>query len=153
MAQVALPESVKIARAQLNLDTSLEGAKFPVYLGDDEVAVLLSIYYYWSMAATAGFNVAQFGLWRKTDTDPAAMESDHTDMIWEGVSALSYVTESLQLSGSEHIILPWPLILVRAPRLVGLRIGAIAAVYMRLYYLIQKVSDEELAKLMVKDHA
>ncbi|MBA7687601.1 hypothetical protein ES703_96065 [subsurface metagenome] len=152
MAQ-ALPESVKMVRAQLSLDTSMGGVKFPIHLGDDEVAVLLSLYWYWSMAATAGYNIVQLGLWRKTDTDPAAMESEHTDMIWEGVSALSYVTESLQLSGSEHIILPWPLILVRAPRLVGLRIGAIAAVYMRLYYLIQKVSDEELAKLMVKDHA
>ena len=155
MGDVALPESVKIARVGFSLGTAIEGERFPIHLGDNEVAILLSIYYCWYTMATAGYNVMQVGLWRKTDTNPPAMESDHTDMIWEWTDARQFAAAtSMQFSGQDHIILPWPLILIRAPRLVGLRMNVTTAyINMRLYYLVQKISDEKLAELMVKDHA
>lgn len=154
MGDIALPESVKIARAGLPLALTLEGLPFPVNLGQNEVMVLLSLYYTFEITVTVGFCTTRFGLWRKTDTNPAAMQTDHTDMIWETGDARVYVNESTESSDREHVIFPWPLILIRPPRLVGLRIQADAShVDMRLYYLIQKVSDEKLAELMVKDHA
>ena len=154
MSQLALPESVKIARVELALELALGGLPFPVNLGQDEVMVLLSLYYTFEVTATAGYDIVRFGLWRKSDVNPVAMRTDHTDMIWETSDVRLFITESLSFSGREHVIFPWPLILIRSPRLVGLRAQTAGAhVDMRLYYLIQKVSDEKLAELMVKDHA
>lgn len=149
-----MPESVKMASARLSLDTGVTGVVFPLRLGMNEVAVLLSLYYAGYMLPTAGYNVLMFGLWRKSDTDPPAMESDHTDMLWETVDSRQYTTESLSFTVREHVIFPQPLALLRAPRLVGTRLNTTAAyINMRLFYFNRTVSDEELARLMVKDHA
>ncbi|MBA7678312.1 hypothetical protein ES703_86585 [subsurface metagenome] len=152
---MALPESVKTSRVSIAADTSMGGVPFPMHLGDNEVAVLLSIWYFWYGAPTAASNIVYFGLWRKTDSDPSAMGTAHTDMLWRlSEHVLSAVGGTVRTSGKGHVILPWPLILIRPPRLVGLRAAfASATVDMQLFYTIQKVSDEELAKLMVKDHA
>jgi len=149
-----LPESVKIARARLSLDVSLAGVPFPLNLGTNEVAILLSFYYHWFGVATAAANTIYMGIWKKTDTNPPVISTSHTDMIWNLIETLTFVTESLKQSGKEHVILPQPLVLVRAPRLVGFHASFTSATLeMRLFYRIQRVSDEELAKLMVKDHA
>jgi len=149
-----LPETVKIARADLAGVTALVGTPFPMNLGVNEVAILLS--FYWSAIGTpvAGTNLGYIGLWRKTDADPAAIMVVHTDMIWSLRVQILHVAETVRSSWHEHVILPWPLILIRAPRLIGLSDTFTAVtIQMRLFYTIQKVSDEELAKLMVKDHA
>ena len=149
-----LPETVKIAWAELSLDTSISGSPFPLHLGVNEVAILLSFYYHWRGGSGVGDNLASVGIWRKTDTDPTGIFIAHTDMIWTLSEGNRFIAESVWQSGKEHVILPWPLVLIRAPRLVGLReIFTSVTVDMRLFYIIQKVSDEELAKLMVKDHA
>ncbi|MBA7682112.1 hypothetical protein ES703_90458 [subsurface metagenome] len=154
MVKISLPESVKIARVELPLDLALSGSPFPVNMGHDEIMVLLSLYCTWEMTATAGYDIVRFGLWRKSDTDPVAMRTDHTDMIWETSDVRLFVTESMAFSSREHIVFPHPLVLIRPPRLVGLRVQTAGAhVDMRLYHIIRKVSSDELAKLMVKDHA
>ncbi len=153
MAQ-PMPESVKVAPARLALDTGIKGVVFPMKLGVNEVAILLSLYYAAEMSGTAGYNILRYGLWRKSDTDPAAMEDDHTDMIWETADVNMFITESISFLTKEHVVFPWPLTLIRAPRLVGLRSNTVGgSINMRLYYLTRTVKDEDLAKLMVKDHA
>ena len=151
-----LPESVKVARAGMSVALTLEGTPFPMHLGDNEVAILLSLYYWWYGALGAGSNNAGMGLWRKTDSDPPGGDllTDHTDMLWNIIESVEFVTESVVASGKDHIIFPWPLVLIRPPRLMTwMQVFASLRVEVRLFYLIQEISDEELAKLMVKDHA
>ena len=57
-------ESVKMASARLALDTSVDGVVFPLRMGKDEVAVLLSLYYVAYLVPTAGFSVLMYGLCR-----------------------------------------------------------------------------------------
>ena len=156
MGKLTLPESVKTCRTGIETTTSKTGSPFPMTLGTDEIAILLSFYYWWRGVVAAGNNVINIGLWRKTDTDSpsAGLTIDHTDMVWNLCENINFVTESVKQSGKEHVILPYPLVLIRAPRLEAYRSTFTAvAVEMRLFYFIEKVTDEELAKLMVKDHA
>ena len=151
---MGLPETVKISRQELVSVTTKVGTPFPMNLGPNEVIVLLSFYWNIIGSMNAGVNIGYMGLWRKTDSNPPAMVTGHTDMIWSIRVQNYFTTESVISSWNEHVILPWPLVLIRPPRLIGLAtVMTGVSMEMRLFHIIQEVTDEELAKLMVKDHA
>jgi len=152
-----LPESVKVALATFVPDATVTGDTFDMNLGINEVAVMLSLYYWWKGVPAAGGNFCRMAIWRKSDEkyDPAGLVFNrHTDIIWDLMEIYNFVTESVWCGGKGHVIFPWPVILIRPPRLLAqVALMTTPIVSARIYYLIQKVSDEELAKLMVKDHA
>lgn len=149
-----LPETVKIARVGLSATTNFEGDRAPINLGRDEVVLLMSLYYWWSAFLSAGENIINIGLWKRTDTDPPAVLTDHTDLIWSTRHVKKFVTESVSASGNELIHFPKPLILIRPPRVIASRaIATSATVDVRLFYQILKVSKDQMAMLMMKDHA
>lgn len=155
MAQ-PMPESVKVARVGFAVQGTIGGATFPIIMGRDEVIILMALAYWWRGTLAAGENRMELGLWRKSDVanDPAIVPySDHTDMIWGTVSSSEMVAESLKNSDDDFVTFPWPMVLIRPPRLLARAlIMTSPLVEARLYYHTREVSDIELAKLMVKDH-
>lgn len=161
MASLDLSETVKWSEVhgyQALPTGALEGHAFDVKLGDNEVMILKAMHYWWYGLLQPGINVGHFGLWRKTDSDPPAnvwVSGAKTDMVWHGLAGVLYaVGQSIRATEGETITFPDPLVLIRPPRLVMI-MELVQAVNwsMRIYYVLRKVSDEQLAKLMVKDHA
>lgn len=154
----SMPESVKWTEIHGLIATpGDENTPYKVKLGGDEVMILLGIHYWWHGTLTAAANAVHMGLWRKTDSDPPTnvyADGDSPDMVWSEEYVSEFVTESLVASKARDITFPRPIVLVRAPRAI-FSMAALANVYysMRLYYLLSEVSDVDLAKLMVKDHA
>lgn len=152
-----MPESVKVARVGFTPGGTLGGETFPMIMGDDEVVVLMSLDYWWRGTLAAGENRVEMGLWRKSDeaNDPPLVPFiEHTDMIWGTVVSIDFTTESHANSGKDHIVFPWPMVLIRPPRfLARVLVLTGSLIEARLYYHTRKVTDIELARLMVKDHA
>lgn len=153
-----LPETIKsIIAVYSAIEAVKVGKRFELALGPNEVMVVLAIDYNFHGTVAAGNNVIRWGLWRKTDALPAG--SIHAlagsqDMIFSRISSAEFVTESLASSGDGFITLPWPLVLIRPPQLLYRTSDyATMSLMVRLWYVLHEVSNDELAKLMVKDHA
>ncbi len=157
MAQ-PMPESVKSVRVGTNaVQAVMKGFKFEVLIAPDEVMILLAIDYWYHQANAVGVNIVEIGLWRKSDTDCHNTIFDgcsSPDMVFSRMTSDLAVAESIKMGDSAFITLPWPLVLIRPPRLM-LKTTNITALLLdfRLWYLLRKVNDVDLAKLMVKDHA
>lgn len=155
---MTMPESVKTSYQVIiqAAPSPKEGSPFQILIGHDEVMVLLGLHYFWTMGFGAGNNVVDIGLWRKTDTDPTRSIPEETgdDMIWSEEATVLFVTESISSSEHREFIFPKPLVLIRAPRLMWrYTVGTDFVLGMRLYYELREVTEVELAKLMIKDHA
>ncbi|KKL89745.1 hypothetical protein LCGC14_1911620 [marine sediment metagenome] len=159
MAQ-PMPESVKVARAGhvIATPTTIAGEKFDIKIGPDEIMVLLAFHWWWrAELGAAGVGDVVMGLWRKSETMPPGNDcfEESPDMIWAQTDTI-FTTAVGQddLSNAAYITLPWPLTLIRPPQFVmrTTRLLNIRA-EMRLYYLLREISNVDLAKLMVKDHA
>jgi len=153
-----MPESVKwvAVHQYIATPTGETGFAFNLKLADDEVMMLLALHYWWSGVLAAGNGSVTLALWRKTDTDPSNVfdEDDSPDMIWSEKHGLKWVTESLVASKARDITFPWPIVLIRPPRaIIGTGLFTAMRVTMRLYYTLREVREEDLARLMVKDHA
>jgi hypothetical protein len=134
---------------------TIVGEKFNLNVGDKEVIEVRSLYCYMAvMGLTAGCNSVYLGLYRKSEKLPKNIGyKDDGDMIWSTRWQRHFVTESVGSSKSEYIIFPKPIILLRPPQLVHQYNNFVSVVVqMRLYYTIKKLSSQELAKLMIKDH-
>lgn len=156
--EIALPETVK--RAQITIFSSGAGSqdqkKLPIKPGDKEVAILLGCQF-----TLVGSNISFFyrtGIYKKSDVTPA-MSGGYTD--FDSNEHWIYVQPDVQVpsvAGSRAIrwqfFFPYPIVLLRPPQWCGYAIddtGGWRATCLA-YYLLQKVTDEQLAKLMVKDH-
>lgn len=137
------------------LEIAVAGVPFGLKLGDKEVMAVWSMYYWAILGLAAGASQVWMGLWRKTDSNPETADwTRKSDFLWDRICSHHFITESLEADDSEQVGFDPPLVLIRAPRLVARRsTAASGTVKMRLYYTIEKVTDEELARLMVKDHA
>ena len=154
MAQ--LSETVKMTRIGVVLASpGAEGYAFNINIASDEIMVLQSLYHWWTGTFVAGINTAEFTLWRKTDSNPPGYGFDDSpDIVWHTRYKINFVTESINQGNDGYITFPSPLVLIRPPRLyVRTTTMTGANLEMRLYYILRKVSDIDLAKLMVKDHA
>ena len=156
MAQ-SMPESVKTIRASHSesIPVVATGKTFEIKLAPDEVMILLAFNWWWTGGTfPAGINEADLGLWRKSETLPAAVITDSPDMVWSHKDTVNFVTESIKLGNGGYVNLPWPMVLVRPPQFVirTTRVLSFLA-EMRLFYLLREVGAVDLAKLMVKDHA
>ena len=157
MAQ-PLPESVKVARAAHDIvePTTIDGQRFDIKMGPDEVMVLLAFHVWWTALSATGNNAVHMGLWRKSESMPQGTNCfvSSPDMIWAEKDALFHDTVVTDGGKSQYIQLPWPMILIRPPQYcVRTVIMTNFFSEMRLYYLLRDVNDVDLAKLMVKDHA
>ena len=157
MAQ-PMPESVKSTRVGVpGIQAAKKGFKFPCLIAPDEVMILLAIDYWWHSILAVGNNVMQFGIWRKSDADcPSSIfaSGGSPDMIFSRVEKTLHVAESIKQGDRDFITLPWPMVLIRPPRLmVETAVMTSFVLDMRLWYLLRNVNDVDLAKLMVKDHA
>ena len=158
MAQ-PMPESVKSVRVGVALPAAAtpKSAKFEIKIGDDEVMILQAMEYSWYGTLQVGQNLVVAGLWRKSDEHPPGQIAENAgspDMIWNRNEAISFVAESADAGRSGFVTFPRPLVLIRPPRLLLLTLTVTAVQYeARLYYALRRVSSDDLARLMVKDHA
>ena len=153
MAQ-PMPESVKIARVGFSHTApGSTGVSFEVSMAKDEVLILLAIQYWYAAVLGAGVNILELTLFKKTDQQ-AIPVANSPDILFHVLHRKMFITESYDAGDRDYIILPWPVVLIRPPRLF-VRSTTSTAVdgEMRLFYLSRKVKDVDLAKLMVKDHA
>jgi len=153
-----MPESVKSMWVGIPLaNPGTSDRRFDIKLGCKEVIVALAIDYSWIGSPTIGTDVVAAALWRKSDTIPAGTiwdNADSPDMVWNRTEALNVVAESIRAGFADHIAFPRPIALIRPPRLwVETQVVTGVTYEARLYYLIREINDEDLAKLMVKDHA
>lgn len=154
---MALPETIKISRVGVVPAAAQDGEPFPMLMGKHEVAILHALEYWWVATAAAGLCEMQMMVWKKTDTNPPGGEASYApskSAIWSKREHSSFVTESIKCGNSDYLLLPLPIVLIRAPRLIHrMATWVNPRIEFRLYYRLQEVSDKELAELMVKDHA
>lgn len=150
-------ETTKVSRVHLttSLVEQVEG-KFALNLGKNEVAELLAIYQHANMAAVD--HVIRYGVYRKSDSAPVLADHDATseDNNWILISAIhsGAATYLGPIIFDKMIKMPPGIVLVRSPRLVVESLQAILVVFvLTLYYRVKTVSNDELAKLMVKYHS
>lgn len=159
MSKINFPESIKSALAVIDpLTSSLKGYQFPINLGRNEVLVLLGFDYSVVGNIASGTNRIEFGIYRKSDRLPDGdwifANISNQDIVWSRCHQHYWTTGNSRSSWSEMIHLPYPVVLIRPPQLCALAdVFDSGIIEMRIYYLVAKASDTELAELMVKDHA
>lgn len=152
MSKIALPETVKVAKCSV-VNTgvgTIHYTEIPIKPGEDEVALLLASKWL-SYNVAANYNHGL--IWKKSapKTDAGIFASQSEDIIDRMLHANLAVPD--QISQIEYTVYPYPVVLLRAPQLVsyGTTDGN-GVFYLFCWYVIQKVTDKALAKLMVKDH-
>ena len=168
MAKIALPEQVRIAknRVVIAAASTLQYEEIPMEMGEDEVALLLAyqmIFEDITPLEGAHYRTEAY-IWRKSQPktyptirshwaeDSDTITFDVHDFIYQG-----YGVPHPVFSKSWYKVLPYPVVLIRPPSLISYATGdpeppTGMRVYSLCWYVLQKVTDEQLAKLMVKDH-
>lgn len=166
---MGLPDTVKIAKAYKKLAATTEYEDFEIELGMNEVAVILASQF--NVHQATGNN-AEVDAWIWQRTFPSEVPTDWSDADVPGwiedsrvidyfkwgrhytIAGATYGFES-NIANNYYKVYPYPQVCVRSPQLVTLCNNASALVKLScmIWYLIEKVSDKELAKLMVKNHA
>jgi len=149
-------ETVKIAHAGLVIAAAgiIEGKTFSVTVGKGEVIHLLALNWYVNGVLAAGNNTWDIGLWKKPDSQPSSIFTDHTDLVYGLTTGKKFVAESVPISEKGDFYFPQPFVLIRPPRMIArTSVTTSATIKMTIYYKIVKVSEAEMIKLMMKDHA
>lgn len=157
----ALAESLRSKSLFIAITTPglKEGLPFNINLGLNEVIILKALHFWWSGTGVLGTNSVILGLWRKTDTDPpdSLLGTASDDLLWseQGQFQMPAALESIWTSDHGGEEFPEPhFFLIRAPRLIARTVAITGVVIqVRLYYTIRKVSERDMAELMMKDHA
>lgn len=156
---VALPEQVRIAHGyQLSgWPSTWEYVEIPIKPGDDEVALVLAVEWHHHYAGAAG-NLTWSYLWKKSY--PAEFKGNSTIVNLPGnesdiidTELASFAVSPSQMIKTEYRVFPYPVVVLRPLQLVSQSyVDAITHVYVSVWYVFQKVTEESLARLMVKDH-
>jgi len=153
------------------LDTAgKETERIPLGIGESEVAIILASYIRLYAKNMSNANVrARMWLYRKdtegsnkatgwyqdSENDGGAWTDDPAvfDMFGTTMAFAAGTGDVGSLSDHLYKVYPFPVVLIRDPSY--LFYADIGAVYYEvgLWYVRDKVSDKELAELMVKDHA
>lgn len=154
-----LPASVKVEKVGFAAK-GLESAPIEWAMGKNEVAILLAVRFVADFMKDAADDVnIRWVLDRKSDFVPDNLLLANTYMNTHFVAGGGMVAVLVTEGGlfnrtSEDFVFPYPLIMVR-PSQFHVEVSGEVTVYCGayLYYLTQRVSDEQLAGLLVKNHA
>lgn len=157
----SLPETVKVEKVGgISVGSDVESARIEWGMGKNDVVVLLAIRFIMDEVLSSTSMRMIWSLFRKSDADPPAsiLMADtfgNSDIVAGGGIAyplLTGVAATLNTM-SEDFLFPYPMMLIRPSQFLVQ--GNVASINWGayLYYLIERVTDETLAKLMVKDHA
>lgn len=162
-SKLSLPQQVIIARRAIAIvgASTLEAYEIPLGLGEDEVAIVLAAKLAHRGASTA--HVQQWLSRRSTKKIPTDLTWANEAGSWQDDGSVfdwfaSFKTEHTAVgvenrSCEEYKVYPYPIVLIRDPSMLVFSNMATVLCTVILYYLIEKVTNEQLAKLMVKDHA
>ena len=156
-----LPEIVRVARVGVTTINGMVAAPVKLAVGKDEVAVLLAVRFKIDdMSGGVNDATLRWCIYRKSEGDPPEGSlitqdiQDNDDIIAGGGFYAVLVTSGAVFGTlTEDFVFPYPVVLVRPCQVlfetsyVGIQCG------MYLYYLRQKIGDDDLTKLLVKDHA
>ncbi|MBA7681229.1 hypothetical protein ES703_89566 [subsurface metagenome] len=157
MDRIQLPASVKVAKSSINCTNAIVYDEIPIYPGEKEVALLLATN--WLLVSPVA-NRLEGLIWKKAH--PAVKANIFTQYVqeedvidYEQTFIISTTAEGIwQGSIGRYKAYPQPLVLIRPPQLVTIGLVMTSGiVVVTCYYVFQRVTDEQLAKLMVKDHA
>lgn len=155
-------ESVKVALVSESFaaGNTVYAHKLPVALGDLEVVVLLGI----RVVGHMGLNDSAlwtWAVWRKSDRDwpHASLAGNYleqeADIVAHGTLAHEFLTSGRTLGPVvDDFVFPYPLVLIRPPQWLAYSVSYSGVILSAaFYYVTQKVSRDEMTRLMVKDHA
>lgn len=150
-------DRLRVAKASIDCTNALVYSQIPILPGEDEVALLLATN--WLLVNTVANRIEAL-IWRKahpaTKGNIFAQFVIEEDVIDYEQNFMVSTTAAGEWQGTvaRYKVYPQPLVLIRPPQLVtvGL-VGTSGLVVVTCYYTLQRVTDEQLAKLMVKDHA
>jgi len=153
-----LPQQIQIAKVLATIPVIDTLYYYPVPLGlsgaANEVAIVEA--YEIGIAVTPGaVDTLQAWIWRKSipnvkPTLEATWPEDSDVLDYWIYSVLATEGDPMVTS---YKLLPRPLILIRDPQFVVSNVGLESWAFLKVYYTLAKVSDADLAQLMVKDHA
>lgn len=160
-------ETVKVALAGGVTISSAKQVKIPIALGDLEVALLHKIRVVCDQSQSASAWVMNWALWRKSDADYTAGKeirvinvAEHGDFIAAGSIMNQYNLQGAaglaqgRYNLSDDFTFPKPMVVIRPPQILVKTAGTSGFIFgVLLYYTTLEVSKDELARLMVKDHA
>ena len=157
MGKIALPESVKTGKVTIYSSGagSSDHKKLPILPGEDEVAILLGCQF--TVVGSAASFFFRNGIFKKSEEVPDLTGFAKYDPNEHWI----YLQPDIQIpsvAGSRAVVwtffFPYPVVLIRPPQFSGYAVDDTGSWRMTClaYYLLQNVTDEQLAKLMVKDH-
>lgn len=160
MGKLYLPETVKVAHWYLAVSTGVVVSRAQIQgmgIGKNEVAILLGLKWIIDSDLSGVNFVLRMALWRKSDVAWQYGNLQQLNIQYEKDIVWSMKTTRLDLNsmGKEEdtFIFPYPVVLIRKPQIIGHASLAAVTTGGFLYYVTEQVTDEQLAKLMVKDHA
>lgn len=165
MKKLSLPATVKVAGVSLYVPAAatVYGVKLPVHMGKNEILVVLAARFVFEPTTSEHDMMILWGMWRKSEaTWPHTTLSilnlaEEADIVASGgmVQASSVGATGISIGTiTEDFVFPYPLVLIRAPQILfESPDNSEFPVGLWVYYLTQRVTDDELAALMVKDHA
>lgn len=156
---ITLPEQVKIAHAYqiAGWPSAWEYTEIPIKPGEDEVALALAVEWHHHYAGAAG-NISWSYLWKKShpeefkgNSSVVNLPGNESDII--DTELASFTTSPSQMVKTEYRVFPYPVVLLRPLQLVSQSyVDGITHVYVSVWYVLEKITAEALARLMVKDH-
>ena len=162
MSKLSISERLKVAIATASLATGVWAVKFPIVLAKNEVLLLHSVKHIVNRTAAGGWESRAF-LYRKTENVPATSAwSAHHGGAWANdasiIDSWFYVGNSVRTAEGltpetiEYQNYSIPMLLIRPPSLLTYGTPG-TTVSIELWYTTKKISDKDLAELMMKDHA
>lgn len=137
--------------------------EIPIRPGEDQVALLLAC----QLGAhpdTLGANQITYEwIWRKSMPEVDAVKFANDSVTWQEDSDVidhaSWFNEwdtaagYAPRGGERYVVYAYPVVVIRPPQFVVWTFSGDTRVTCLCWYMLQDVSDAELARLMVKDHA
>lgn len=154
-----LPETIRVEKVGGASIIGITSLPIQWGMGKKEVAILLGVRFVIDeLGGAINDAYLRWALDRKSEGAPGSLlledTQDLTHIICGGGAVGVVVVEGATFGFmTEDFIFPYPVVLIRPSQIHlesaynGIKCGAY------LYYVTQTVSDEQLAKLMVKDHA
>lgn len=162
MGKLNISQQVRVASLSIATTAAAQSASLPLLVGDDEVGLLLASKFQ-VISYAAQVNDARAMLYRKTDNLPDLTVFADPDGVWQGDSSVMDVwacrfdtqrtAEGIDQTRWIYEVYPSPFIFIRQPSLIFVGSAANVFIALTLWYVLEEVTDAELAQLMVKDHA
>jgi hypothetical protein len=161
--KISVPQQVSVARVEVLAAASntLEGYEIPMGLGEKQVAIVLAS----KLCIRAGDGTDSNRIWliRKSEENISTVATwpneagtwQQDPSVFDHLKAFRTALTSVGINDKidrEYKVYPYPVVLIRNPTMViyGAQGRAFTAI---LWYMLEDVTNAELAQLMVKDHA